>query len=100
MDEEGVERFRPTITPQGIAGLWLQKHVPSADFKTAESLGNVIEALLAEGIRKGKLDAIKTSQENPDLGAAIASLEADIIELEHAINKKRVEGIDYDVFKI
>lgn len=98
MDEYNVERFAPSITPQGIAGLWLQQHIPTGDYKMSVSLGNVIEAMLAEGMKKGMVKAVKALEETPDTTAAIASIEADIIELEHAIEKKRVEGIDYDVF--
>jgi hypothetical protein len=99
MDEESVEYFKPTITPEGIAGLWLQQHIPTADTKMQESLGTLIEAMLAEGIRQGKKKATIELVNSPTVGAAIASLESDIIRIERAIDKKRIEGIDYDVFK-
>jgi hypothetical protein len=56
--------------------------------------------MIAEGFRKGLLDAIKALEETPTTGAAIASLEADVIKLNRAIRLKRDEGIDFDVLKI
>ena len=99
MDEESVETFKPTITTEGIAGLWLQQHIPTSDRTMQISLGVLIEAMIAEGMRKGKADAIKALEETPTIGAAIASLEADMIQLNRAIDKKREEGIDFDVLK-
>lgn len=91
MDEK-VETFKPTITSFGVAGLWLQQHIPTADRKMADSLGNVIETMAVEGIIKGIQNSIETFQNSPDAGAAIASLEADLIELEHAAERRRAES--------
>ncbi len=100
MDEESVESFKPMATPEGVAGIWLRNNMPEAGRREQISLGAIIEAMLAEGIRKGKNHAISTMELSPTVGAAKASLEADIIQLERAINKKRDEGIDFDVFTI
>ena len=81
MDEESVKSFTPTITPEGIAGLWLQQHIPTSDRKIQVSLGKVIVAMQAEGMRKGKIAAIEELEKSPTVSAAIASLEADIIKL-------------------
>lgn len=99
MDED-VEKFSPMITSEGIAGLWLAQHVPTSDRSIQISLGVVIDAMLAEGMRKGKVEAIKALGETPTASAAIALLEADIIELNRAIAKKRDEGVYFDVLKI
>ncbi len=100
MDEESVEKFSPMATPEGVAGLWLQQHIPTSDRTMQKSLGVLINAMIAEGFRKGLLDAIKALDETPTTGAAIASLEADVIQLNRAIDKKRDEGIPFDVLKI
>jgi len=81
MDEESVETFTPTITPEGIAGLWLAQHIPTSDREIQVSLGKVIVAMQAEGMRKGKIAAIEELEKSPTVSAAIASLEADIIKL-------------------
>ena len=62
------------------------------------SLGNLIEGVLAEGVRKGKRDAIHAMNTTPDIGAAVASLEADLIELERSIILKSEDGVDFDVW--
>lgn len=100
MDEDTVERFSPMITSEGIAGLWLQQHIPTADRSMQISLGVVIDAMLAEGMRKSKVEAVAALKESPTMSAAIASLEADITVLNRAIRLKREEGIYFDVLKI
>ena len=83
MDEESVKwnAFTPTITPEGIAGLWLQQHIPTSDRVIQVSLGKLIEAMLAEGMRQGKAAAIEELEKSPTISAAVASLEADMIKL-------------------
>jgi hypothetical protein len=99
MDEESVKKFSLMCTSEGVAGMWLAQHIPTSGRDMQVSLGVVIDAMLAEGMRKGKIDAIKALEQTPTVGAGIASLEADIIELNRAIDKKRDEGIDFDVLK-
>ena len=89
MDEESVEKFTPQITPEGIAGLWLQQHIPTSDRKMQVSLGKVVKALLAEGMRKGTAAAIVTLEQSPTVGAATASLEADMIRINRAYEEAR-----------
>lgn len=101
MDEESLiaeSRMTPTITPEGIAGLWLRNQRPDGSRTDQISLGKLIESVLAEGIRKGKQEAIAALNGSPTVSAAVASLEADIIELERAIRTKQHEGVDFDVW--
>jgi hypothetical protein len=95
MDEESVEKFSPMCTSEGVAGLWLAQHIPTSGREMQVSLGVVIDAMIAEGFRKGLLDAIKALEETPTTGAAIASLEADVIKLTRAIRLKRDEGTSH-----
>ena len=76
----------------------MRNHAPNASREDQVSLGEIIEAMTAEGIRKGKKDAILTLGKSPTISAAIATIEADIIELERAIIKKREDGVDFDVW--
>lgn len=76
----------------------MQSNMPNGGRKEQISLGTLIEGVLAEGIRIGKQDAIKQLNFSPTVSAATASLEADIIELERAIHKKNVNGVDFDVW--
>ena len=92
MDEDNVERFAPSITPTGIAALWLKGNVEAVDQELVESLAGVIEAVLTDGVRQGTANALKALETEPDMQAAISSLEADLIELEHAFKRRRVEG--------
>jgi hypothetical protein len=96
MDEESI--INRTITPEGIAGIWMQSNMPNGGRKEQISLGTLIEGVLAEGIRMGKQEAIKKLNFSPTVSAATASLEADIIELERAIHKKNDDGVDFDVW--
>jgi hypothetical protein len=101
MDEESLIEFQrivPSITPEGIAGLWMQSNMPAGGRKEQLSLGTLIESVLAEGIRIGKKEAITALNFSPTVSAAIVTLESDIIELERAIKKKNVEGLDLDVW--
>ncbi len=100
MDEESVEKFTPFCLPEGIAGLWLADKVPSANRELQVSLGALIEAMIAEGMAKGIRNAIASMAKTPEIGSALASMEADLIELERAIRKKHDEGIDFDVFSL
>lgn len=96
MDEKSV--IDRKITPEGIAGLWMRTRMPRGSREDQISLGALIEGVLAEGIRMGKQEAIKELNLSPTVSAATASLEADIIELERAIRKKNVNGVDFDVW--
>jgi hypothetical protein len=95
MDEESITR---KITPEGIAGVWMKANISNGGRETQVSLGALIEGILAEGIRMGKRDAILKLNFSPTVSAAKAALEADIIELERAIQKKNKHGVDFDVW--
>lgn len=95
MDEESITR---RITPEGIAGLWMRTRMPDGSREDQVSLGELVEGVLAEGVRMGKQGAITTLGSSPTVSAAIASLESDIIELERAIIFKREDGVDFDVW--
>jgi len=88
MDED-VEHYTPKITPEGIAGMWLQQHIPSSGREMQVHLGKLITAMIAEGMRKGTVAAIETLEKSPTVGAATASLEADMIELNRAYEEAR-----------
>jgi hypothetical protein len=96
--KDSVESFAPFCVPEGIAGLWLAHHVPSADREMQVSLGAVFESVIAEGMAKGIKNAMATMEKTPEVGAALASMEADLIELRRAINKKNDEGVNLDYF--
>jgi len=100
MDDDNVTKFAPMCTSEGVAGLWLAQHIPTADRTMQISLGVLIDAMLAEGMRKSKVEAIRALKETPTMGAALASLEADIIELERVIRLKNEHGVYFDVLKI
>lgn len=100
MDDDNVTKFAPMITSEGIAGMWLAQHIPTSDRTMQISLGVLIDAMLAEGMRKSKIEAINALKETPTMGAALASLEADIIELERVIRLKNEHGVYFDVLKI
>jgi len=97
MDED-VEYFTPKITPEGVAGVWLSQHIPTADRSMQKHLGRVITGMMIEAMRKAKQDVIVTLGKSPTVGAAIASLEADIIEIERATKLQRDDGIDYNIW--
>jgi len=101
MDEKSLiaaKRITPSITSEGIAGLWLRYTQRDGSRDDQISLGNLIESVLAEGIRIGKQEAITLLNSSPTVGAAVASLESDIVELERAVHKKQEDGIDFDVW--
>jgi len=88
MDED-VTKFKANAIPDGIAGLWLAQHIPDSDRKIQLSLGKLITAMIAEGMRKGTVAAIVTLGKSPTVGAAQASLEADIIKINRAYEEAR-----------
>ena len=88
MDEK-VEKFSPIAIPDGIAGLWLAQHIPDSDRQIQLSLGKLIEAMLAEGMRQGTIAAIETLGKSPTIGSAMASLEADMIKINRAYDEAR-----------
>jgi hypothetical protein len=47
---------------------------------------------------KGIKNAISTMEKTPEIGAALAAMEADLIELRRAISKKSGEGVNLDYF--
>ncbi len=100
MPDETTESFIPFATPEGIAGLWLADQVPTADRNIQVSLGAVFEGVMAEAMAKAIRNAIATMESSPNMMAAISSMEVDLIELERAIQKKRDEGIDFDLFSL
>lgn len=95
MDEESVtEYFLPKITPDGIAGLFLAQYIPDSDRAMQKKLGTLLQSMLAEGMRQANLKAIKLLEESPTISAAVAALEADMIEVERANDGKRVIDVD------
>lgn len=97
MDED-VEHFTPKITPEGVAGVWLAQYIPTSDRAMQVHLGRVISGMMLEAMLRVKREAVLELGRSPTVSAAVASIEADIIELERATKEQRELGIDYNVW--
>lgn len=53
------------------------------------SLGKVITAMMAEAMHKGTANALASVEQSPTLGAAIATLEADMLAIKRAHEEAR-----------
>ena len=77
-----------TFTARGVAILWLRGHAPNSEDEEIASLSDLLEGIWFDGVKAGIVRSEEVVNKSPTMSAAMATLEAEVIDLKRNDKKE------------